>query len=81
MTHPPVKYRFGQIGTIQPFSADFLTIRRAAAASLSLIGPEARAALPSLRQLEHDPDELLRVWVRAALQAIGDWPQADGERT
>lgn len=48
-----------------------LTIRRAAAATLSLIGPEARAALPSLRQLERDPDELLRVWVRAALKAIG----------
>jgi HEAT repeat protein len=46
-------------------------IRRAAAATLSLIGPEASAALPILRQLERDPDEQLQVWVRSALEAIG----------
>ena len=56
-----------------------LVVRRAAAASLSLIGPEARGALPILRQLENDPDEELRVWVQEAQKAIGDVSLTDSK--
>ncbi len=47
-----------------------ITIRRVAAGILSLIGPEARDAVPFLESLEKDPDTLLRLWVSAALQSI-----------
>jgi HEAT repeat protein len=47
-----------------------LKVRRVAAASLSMIGPPARSALPSLEQLRDSDDELLRVWVREAERAL-----------
>jgi HEAT repeat protein len=47
-----------------------LIVRRLAAASLSMIGPLARAALPSLEQLRDTDDELLRVWVGEAERSL-----------
>ena len=40
-----------------------LKVRRLAAASLSMIGPPAREALPKLASMRTVPDEKLRAWV------------------
>jgi HEAT repeat protein len=47
-----------------------LKVRRLAAACLSMIGPPARAALPSLQRLRDSDDELLRVWVGEAERSL-----------
>ena len=47
-----------------------LKVRRLAAASLSMIGPPARAAKASLEHLRDSDDELLRLWVRNAERSI-----------
>jgi HEAT repeat protein len=47
-----------------------LRVRRLAAAALSMIGPPARAALPSLKRLRDSEDELLRVWVGEAERSL-----------
>jgi hypothetical protein len=48
-----------------------LKVQRLAAASLSMIGPPAREALPKLATLRNASDELLRVWVAEAEARIG----------
>jgi HEAT repeat protein len=48
-----------------------LKVPRLAAASLSMIGPPARGALPKLAGLRTVPDEKLRAWVAEAEARIG----------
>jgi HEAT repeat protein len=49
--------------------ADYF-IRRTSVAALSMIGQEARLALPKLKQLRNAQDEMLRSWVAEAIRCI-----------